>query len=161
MEFSSLMHVTFFTHQMEEMRRFYTEVLGGEVKIITRASLYKGHEKKRYADIAEIDPNRIIIMYIELAPGQFIELFPADDSQLPHPEWNSEVGYSHYALTVDDIFAARAKLEKRGLSFDTEISKGPSETYQMWAHDPDGNKFEIMQYTDKSFQIVGNVMEEQ
>ncbi len=160
MQFNNIMHVTFFTHQMDEMRRFYTEVLGGEVKIVTRAYLYKGHKKKRYADIAEVDPNRIIIMYIELAPGQFIELFPAEDTQLPHPEWNAEVGYSHFALMVDDIYAARKELEERGLAFDTEISKGPSETYQMWAHDPDGNKFEIMQYTDKSFQIVGNIMEE-
>ena len=160
MQFNNIMHVTFFTHQMDEMRRFYTEVLGGEVKIVTRAYLYKGHNKKRYADIAEVDPNRIIIMYIELAPGQFIELFPATDEQLPHPAWNAEVGYSHFALMVDDIYAARKELEERGLAFDTEISKGPSETYQMWAHDPDGNKFEIMQYTDKSFQIVGNIMEE-
>lgn len=160
MTFNAIMHVTFFTHQMEEMRRFYTEVLGGEVKIVTRAYLYKDHSKKRYADIAETDPNRIIIMYIEIAPGQFVELFPAEESQLPHPAWNSEAGYSHFALTVDDIHATRAELEARGLAFDTEISKGPSETYQMWAHDPDGNKFEVMQYTEKSFQLVGNIMHE-
>ncbi len=30
----------------------------------------------------------------------------------------------------------------------------------MWVHDPDGNKFEIMQYTDKSFQVVGHIEEE-
>ena len=41
-------------------------------------------------------------------------------------------------------------------NIDTPITKGPSETYQMWLHDPDGNKFEIMQFTDKSIQVVGN-----
>lgn len=158
MLFNSIMHVTFFTHQLEEMRRFYTEVLGGEVKIVTRAKLYAGSSKQRYAKIAETDPKKIIIMYIELAPGQFIELFPAEEEQKPHPEWNEHVGYSHFALMVDDIYAARAELEGRGLIFDTEISKGPSETYQMWAHDPDGNRFEIMQYTDQSYQLVGHIM---
>ena len=28
-------------------------------------------------------------------------------------------------------------------------------TWQMWSHDPDGNKIEFMQYTEKSFQLVG------
>lgn len=45
---------------------------------------------------------------------------------------------------VVSIIAMREKLEARGLVFDAPIFKGPSETYQMWAHDPDGNKFEIM-----------------
>ena len=80
------------------------------------------------------------------------------DGQKPHTAWNEHVDYSHFALTVDDIYATREKLEDRGLTFDTEISKGPSETYQMWAHDPDGNKFEIMQFTDKSYQLVGHIM---
>ena len=31
----------------------------------------------------------------------------------------------------------------------------------MWIHDPDGNKFEIMQYTDKSLQHHGNIEEDQ
>lgn len=38
---------------------------------------------------------------------------------------------------------------------------GQSETWQMWIHDPDGNKFEIMQYTDKSLQHHGNIEEDQ
>ena len=57
------------------------------------------------------------------------------------------------------LFAARKELEARGVTFDTQICKGPSETYQMWTHDPDGNRFEIMQYTEKSYQLVGHIME--
>lgn len=30
----------------------------------------------------------------------------------------------------------------------------------MWTHDPDGNKFEIMQYTPKSLQFKGNIKED-
>lgn len=153
------MHVTFFTHQLEAMQDFYVNVLGGKTKIVTRAGLYADKEGSAYYELAQTEPEKVIIVYIELAPGQFIELFPASPTQKPHSSWNEEVGYSHFALTVDDIEATRAELENRGLVFDTAISKGPSETYQMWAHDPDGNMFEIMQYTDKSFQVVGNIME--
>lgn len=158
MDFTSLMHVTFFTDQLDEMIHFYTEVMGGTLKIVTRAKAYAEKPDSHYHAIALSDPEAIIMTYIEIAPLQFIELFPAKEGQLPHRQWNDSVDYSHFALTVDDIFAARELLEKRGLSFDTEISKGPSETWKFWAHDPDGNKFEVMQFTDKSYQVVGNIM---
>ena len=38
--FNSIMHVTFWTHQLDEMMRFYTEVMGGELKVVTRAKAY-------------------------------------------------------------------------------------------------------------------------
>ena len=60
-------------------------------------------------------------------------------------------------LTIDDIFAAYDEFVAAGITPDTEVSKGPSETYQFWVSDPDGNKFEVMQYTDKSWQVVGHV----
>ena len=44
-----------------------------------------------------------------------------------------------------------------GIEIDIEPNKGQSETWQMWIHDPDGNKCEIMQYTDLSLQHQGNV----
>ena len=59
---------------------------------------------------------------------------------------------------LGDIHAARAELEGRDLEFDAPISKSPSETYQMRAYDPDGNRFEIMRFTDRSFQVVGSIM---
>ena len=71
--------------------------------------------------------------------------------------WNGRLGYSHFALTVDDIFAAYDELVAAGVTPDTQVSKGPSETYQFWVSDPDGNKFEVMQYTDKSYQVVGHI----
>lgn len=156
--FNSIMHVSFFTDRLDEMICFYTEVLGGTLKIVTRAKAYLDRPQSGYHAVALTDPEKVIIVYIEVAPGQFIELFPKGEGQGPAAAFNENLGYSHFALTVDDIFAARAELEGRGLVFDTEISKGPSETYQMWAHDPDGNKFEIMQFTDASYQIVGHIM---
>lgn len=156
MEFKSMMHVSFYTENMEAMRDFYENKLGLKPKIVTKAKIYKGLNRGLYSEIAEVDPERVIIVYIEIAPGQFIELFPKNEGQGPHDEWNQNLGYSHFALLVDDIFKTREELLARGVEIDTEISKGPSETYQMWVHDPDGNRFEIMQYTEKSFQLVGN-----
>ena len=158
MEFKSIMHVTFFTSRLDEMCRFYTEVLGGTIKIVTKAKAYRDLPDSPYYSVAVEDPECVVIVYIELAPGQFIELFPASPRQLSHRAWNEAADYSHFALLVEDIVETRARLEARGLSFDTEIAEGPSETYQMWAHDPDGNRFEIMQYTDRSYQVVGHIM---
>ena len=159
MKFNNIMHVTFFTDKLDEMIAFYTEKLGGKLKIVTRAKEYLGREGHPYAKIAEKDPEKIIIVYIEIAEGQFIELFPASEGQDEHPEWNRQKGFSHFALTVDDIFAAREELEAVGVHPATSITKGPSETYQMWIADPDGNMFEVMQYTDKSYQIIGHGIE--
>lgn len=158
MDFKSMMHVSFYTEHMDEMRDFYENKLGLKAKIVTKAKLYKGLNRGYYSEVAETDPEKVIIVYIEIAPGQFIELFPKAEGQEPHDEWNQRLGYSHFALLVDDIHQTRKELIERGVEIDTPISKGPSETYQMWVHDPDGNRFEIMQYTEKSFQIVGNLM---
>ena len=49
------------------------------------------------------------------------------------------------------------ELASRGVKPDTAISKGPSGTYQQWYHDPDGNRFELMQYTEDSYQVIGHI----
>ena len=58
---------------------------------------------------------------------------------------------------VDDIYEAREELVKAGIEIDIEPNKGQSETWQMWIHDPDGNKFEIMQYTACITVLVKNI----
>lgn len=157
MEFKSMMHIAFYTDQLEVMRDFYENKLGLKAKIVTKAKLYKGLNRGYYSQLAETDPEKVIIVYIEIAPGQFIELFPKMAGQQPPVQ--NQLGYSHFALLVDDIFKTKEELITKGVEIDTEISKGPSHTYQMWIHDPDGNPFEIMQYTNDSFQVVGNIME--
>lgn len=84
--------------------------------------------------------------------------------------WNDEHRYLPYEtrllLSLTNAVGAgrmrqatRELLEGRGLAFDTEPSKGPSGTWQMWAHDPDGNMFEVMQFTEDSYQVVGHIDE--
>jgi len=85
MKFNSMMHVSFFTDQMEEIRDFYENKLGCKA-----------------------------------------------------------------------IFRTKEELMAAGIAIDSDILKGPSETYQLWIQDPDGNKIEIMQYTENSLQVKGN-----
>lgn len=159
MKFNDVMHVAFYTDRMDEMLAFYTQKLGCKVQVLTRYSVYLDRDDRpQQQAFAREHPDAIFNAYIELAPGQFIELFPKMDGQVAHDvPWNSELGYSHYALTVDDIFAAAEELKAAGIEPDTPVSKGPSGTYQFWVHDPDGNKFEIMQYTDDSYQVKGHI----
>lgn len=157
MEFKTIMHIAFFTDQMEEMLDFYVNKLGLKKKVVVTYGEYLNRDDRPAMQaIAKVDPDRIFNIYIEIAQGQFIELFTANEDQKPHTEWNSHKDYSHFALLVEDIFKTKDELEKAGIVLDTDISKGPSETYQMWLHDPDGNKFEIMQYTENSIQVKGN-----
>ncbi len=158
MKFNQLMHIAFFTKQMDEMIDFYCNRLGCRKKILVRNKSYKGRaDRPKMAALAESDPEGIFNVYIEIADGQFIELFPAQEDQTEDVGWNQRLGYSHFSLTVDDIFETKKELEEKGLIPDTQPSKGPSETWQMWFHDPDGNRFEIMQYTEDSYQLKGHI----
>ena len=158
MKFNAVMHIAFYTDRMDEMMKFYTEVLGAETKVVSRYKIYKDRaDRPQFQKLAEENPEGIFNVYMEIAEGQFIELFPKMPNQVNDVEWNTRLGYSHFALTVDDIFETRKVLEERGLLPDSEPSKGPSGTWQMWYHDPDGNKFEVMQFTEDSYQVKGHI----
>lgn len=160
MKFNTIMHVSFYTAKYDEMVDFYTNKLGGKLKVVVKYKeyLYRDDRPAMQA-VAKTDPDKVFNAYIELAPGQFIELFPATDSQKPHTDWNEYVGYSHYALIVDDIHETYEQMKAAGITPDTPLSKGPSGTWQFWIHDPEENHFEIMQYTDESYQVTGHFTE--
>ncbi|MCF0105563.1 MAG: VOC family protein [Holdemanella sp.] len=153
------MHIAFFTDKMDEMIDFYTNKLGCKVKVCVKYKQYLNRDDRpQMQAMALKDPEAIFNVYMEICEGQYIELFPKQEGMLERDTiWNSRLGYSHFALTVDDIYKTREELAAKGCEFDTDISIGPSQTYQMWMQDPDGNKFEIMQYTDKSYQITGHL----
>ena len=53
--------------------------------------------------------------------------------------------------TEDQQIIARGGAEY----LDSGITLGVDNTWQFWMHDPDGNPFEIMEYTPQSLQVVG------
>ena len=88
----------------------------------------------------------------------FIELFSipaAKRKRIPDPK--NDLNFTHFALEVSDLRAFRDHVIHSGGAayLDTEISKGVDNTWQMWMHDPDGNRFEVMEYTLQSYQITG------
>lgn len=162
MEFKSLMHVSFFVEDMDKTIDFYCNKLGLKIKMLVRNKTYINSEKLLLKKAAMENPEGIFLVYFEIAPGQFIEAFSKLDGMTTHDEFNlnvddqKQVGYTHFAVLVEDIYKTHEEFIAAGIELDAGISIGSSYTYKMWAHDPDGNKFEIMQYTDKSFQVVGN-----
>lgn len=86
------------------------------------------------------------IVYLQIAPGHFIELFPGGHGENePRP-----VGYNHFCLLVDDLAATLKELEVRGLLIVGTPVRGLDNNWQYWIKDPDGNSIELMQIVTDS-----------
>jgi len=86
------------------------------------------------------------IVYIQITPGQFIELFPGGSGENP----TRPVGYNHFCLLVDDMAATLKELTSRGLEIPGEPTCGADHNLQYWIKDPDGNPIELMQIVSES-----------
>lgn len=91
--------------------------------------------------------------YLEIAPDQYIEMF--EDPTLDKPR---NTGLVHFCLESADLEAEMARLAGLEIPF-TEKKLGCDHTYQIWLSDPDGNAFEVHQYTDRSLQRTGGTVE--
>ena len=97
-------------------------------------------------------------VYMSWSENTFIELFyipRARRSRVPNPA--DDLNYTHYSLEVSGLQAFRRQVLRRGGApyIDRDIEMGLDNTWVMWMHDPDGNPFEIMEYTPASFQVIG------
>lgn len=81
------------------------------------------------------------IVYLQIAPGHFLELFPGGTGE----NGTRPLGYNHFCLLVDDLAATLKELEARGLSVTAEPVRGLDNNWQYWLKDPDGNLIELMQ----------------
>ncbi len=157
MEFLSLMHISFLCNDFDAMLDFYENTLGLKKKVAVKYGEYVDRDDRpAMQEIGRKEPDRIYYVYFEFCPGQFIELFPKNEDLMDQPEYGKYNGYNHFSLLVRDIHEAYETFKEKGIPILTDISKGPSETWQFWAHDPDGNRMEIMQFTDRSYQVVGH-----
>jgi lactoylglutathione lyase/glyoxylase I family protein len=91
--------------------------------------------------------------YTKVSDGNFIEVF--EDKNLG-PVVNN--GIAHFCLETDDLDAVVAELTARGVPV-TPKKLGVDNTWQVWLEDPDGNKFEVHQYTPTSSQFLGGTVE--
>ena len=88
------------------------------------------------------------IQYLLIAPGMYLELFPAKDV-VPAPK---EASYAHLSLTVDDINAVHERLIASGYA-PTDVKLGRSGAPLFFVNDPDGNAVELMQLTLDCMQV--------
>ena len=155
-------HLAFECKDIVKSVHFYQDILGLNKKFSITYGDWLNHlqdeaekngetvpmsEVKRLSSISDED----WIVYMEISEGEFIELFNGEGKEIKQ----GECRFTHIALIVDDIFALEKSLKEAGVPIDSPPNFGLENTWQMWSQDPDGNKIEFMQYTPKSWQIVG------
>ncbi len=91
--------------------------------------------------------------YLKLADGNYVEIF--SDPNMGEVVNN---GILHFCLETPDIDALMAELTRRGVPF-TPKKMGVDNSWQIWLEDPDGNRFEVQQYTPRSSQFTGQSVE--
>jgi lactoylglutathione lyase len=91
--------------------------------------------------------------YLQIADKCYLELF-----EEPGAVPSANQGLAHFCLESADLDALMRHLDAQGVAY-TPKKQGLDHTWQIWLEDPDGNKFEVHQYTDKSMQLKGGSME--
>ena len=119
---------------MDESLRFYTEALGF----------------KKAFEIARPETGEPWIIYLYVAPGQFLELFYGGTEDNP---WrDSLIGFNHFCFEVDDIFATVEHVRSAGYPIDVEPNQGADLNWQAWVRDPNGIRIELMKIDPASPQ---------
>lgn len=162
MKIKEIGHLAFTCKDLAESMKFYGEKMGCIHKFnITYGEFLEHLQSKNAADAATVArlsaiADKIWIAYYDLGNGQFVELFDPGAATIPCIPGSEHLNYSHVALLVEDIHEAHEELKAKGIPVDTPPSLGLEGTWQMWSHDPDGNKIEFMQYTENSWQLTGH-----
>lgn len=97
------------------------------------------------------DDGSVMLVYLHVAGDRFIEVFPGG----PSPEERAEKqSFMHICLAVDDLETTVEDLRAKGVTIDIEPKMGLDFNMQAWIADPDGNKIELMQYSEQSPQLA-------
>jgi catechol 2,3-dioxygenase-like lactoylglutathione lyase family enzyme len=136
-----LAHICFKTNRVEEMLRFYKEVLALSIRF--------SFKNKNGEDFG---------YYFDLGNRTFLEIF---DQKGAARQWGGDVKeleqkpgtpYQHFCLEVEDLAGFCRMLKDKGVAV-TEIRVGMDNSRQAWITDPDGNRVELMEYTERSLQL--------
>jgi len=124
-------HICFIVSDLERSVKFYRDVLG-----FKEAFDFTDEKRGKFGAYLHIN-NRC---FIEMFKG---ELKPRAEGQ----------PYGHFCLEVNEIEKTVTELRKKGLDV-TEVKLGSDQSYQAWLADPDGNRIELHEYTEKSRQNI-------
>ena len=152
--------VAFDVQDEVNMSGFYEHGLGmKKAMVLTVGDLAGAMEHAPNADPRQIAMMKMLgerpwIEYYEIAPHQYLELFYPIGGQKLKEDRNLEdaYGFQHICIEVSDIHAAYDAVIANGLKPETEISLGLDGAYQFWLRDPDGNRLELMEYTENALQ---------
>lgn len=137
---TGLGHIAFRVADLEKSRDFYCNKLG--LREVFRL------ERKN-------DPSHWLI-YIQVAPGHFIELLPSLGTQEKENSSERVVGFNHFCLLVDDLQATLHTFEARGLELTDTPYFGLDRNWQYLLQDPDGNTIELLQISPESPQAAAD-----
>ena len=127
-------HSAFVVKDMERTIAFYEKTLGF----------------KKAFDIPRPENGEPWIVYMYVGGDQFVEFFYG--GEVEHPFKDENIGFFHLCVEVDDIEEAWKKVVETGAPQDDAPKCGGDGNWQCWTHDPDGNKIELMMYTEESLQ---------
>jgi len=97
------------------------------------------------------DAGTLSTIYLCMAPGQFIEIFP-NGTEKQNTDGGA-IGYCHLCIEVENAEETLASLAAAGIPVDRELQTGLSKCRMFWTHDPDGNPIEFMELTPESLQF--------
>ena len=127
-------HIAITVKDMAESIRFYTQALGF----------------REAFEFRHPDSGAPWIVYLNIMPGQFIELFYGG---IESHQWNDDlIGFNHLCFQVDDIHAAVRTIRDAGYLIDSEPMQGVDHNWQAWLKDPNGIRIELMQIMPDSPQ---------
>lgn len=119
---------------MEETLRFYTQALGFRPAF----------------ELANPETGEPWIVYLNICPGQFLELFYGGTEENPWKD--SQIGFNHLCLEVEDIEEAVQNVRRAGYPIDIEPQQGSDHNWQAWVRDPNGIRIELMKIMPESPQ---------
>lgn len=169
MKIKAISHLGFNCKDLEKSIAFYRDIMGCTEKFtlkygdivadVERECATKGKKEPLYLKALRRFADKKWSVYLQWNEESFIELFYAMGASKRRVPGRKDLNYTHYSLEVEDIRAFRQEIIARGGAqyLDTEITRGLEYTWQFWMHDPDGNKFEIMEYTPESYQVAGRM----
>ena len=133
---TQLAHVCLFVSDIQQTLDFYHGKLGLPLKFT--------FEKE----------GKLFGVYFSLGGRTFLEAFQVRDGKVPVVN----TGLSHFCMEVEDLDAFMAAMKAKGVAC-TDKVLGCDQSWQTWLQDPDGNRFEMHQYTAQSTQFLGGVVQ--
>jgi catechol 2,3-dioxygenase-like lactoylglutathione lyase family enzyme len=128
----SITHIAVVTEDMQESIRFYTKALG-----FTEAF-----------ELNTPETGEPWIVFLKIAPGQFMELFY--NGTRPNPWMENRIGMDHLCFAVDDLEGSTHRIINAGYRMESMPNKGCDGNWQAWVIDPNGVRVELMQIEQDS-----------